>query len=187
MERQKQVWRAVTIILTILLIASSSVSVSAHQDSSPSPNGASPWHYSESWLLTGWYGEGLHQDWYGSSHYNEYYALDFGLPCGTRLYPLWDGMKVTRVDGHILEMTKTINGTLYRLRYMHLNQINVGIGAIVNTATVVGYSGNQGQSTGCHLHISTHRYNNDGWYYSIPPTFCGRTYPHDHATRWKGC
>jgi len=184
---QTRAYRVLAVLFVALLIGSSTSNVSAHQDGNPSPNGASPWHYSESWRLTNWYGEGLHQDYYNGSHYNEHYALDFGLPCWSRLYPLWDNMRVSRVDNHVIEMTKTIDGKQYRLRYMHLNQINVGVGAIVHTTTVIGYSGDKGQATGCHLHMAVHRLGSDGWYYSIPPMFCGRTYPQDYATSWRGC
>ena len=166
----------------------------AHQNGNPAPNGASPWHYSESWAITGsYYGEGYHVDWSGSAHYNDYYATDWAIPgagCGKRLYALYDGMTVTATGGYNnqVEMQKTINGARYRVRYLHLGQVTVGSGATVGTNTIVGYSGATGNASGCHLHLSVHRLNTaSGWWESVPPQFCGRTYPHDHVTRWKGC
>jgi murein DD-endopeptidase MepM/ murein hydrolase activator NlpD len=168
--------------------------VAAHQDPTPSPNGFSPWHYSESWAITGsWYNEGLHVDYYGGVHYNDPYAIDFAVPgdgCNKRLYALYDGMTVTAVDAGagLLEMRKTIGGQQYRVRYRHMNSIIPGVGATVHSTTLVGYSGNRGVSSGCHLHLSVHRFDaGSGWWRSIPPQFCGRTYPHDHSTRFRGC
>lgn len=178
--------------VVLVAVALAPSPAAAHNLSTASPNGVSPWLYSQSWRMAGsWYGEGLHVDMYGTSHYNDYYALDFSLPnapCNQRLYPIWDGMKVDTVDRSIgrLTMTKSINGITYRTKYMHMSSINYNPGAIVNTTTIVGYTGNLGQSSGCHLHISTHRWYNGTWY-SIPPKFCGRTYPHDHSTYFKGC
>ncbi|MCZ2526198.1 peptidoglycan DD-metalloendopeptidase family protein [Streptomyces sp. HB2AG] len=164
----------------------------AHSSSTPSPNGVSPWHYSESWTLIGsWYGEGLHVDYHNGEHYSDYYGLDFGLkgsPCYKRLYPIWDGMTVATVDRTIgrLTMTKYVNGVKWRIKYMHMDSINVNVGQTVGTTTLVGYTGNKGQSSGCHLHISTQHWSGSTWV-SHPPSFCGRTYPHDHTTAWKGC
>lgn len=52
-------------------------------------------------------------------HLNEHYALDFailGVGCWKRLYPICDGMTVTKVDTDVIEMQKTISGERYRLR-----------------------------------------------------------------------
>jgi murein DD-endopeptidase MepM/ murein hydrolase activator NlpD len=171
----------------------------AHEDSNPSPNGLSPWHWSESWAITGsWYGEGCHVDHAPTSdcpysgHFNDYYALDFAIPgdgCWKRVYPVWDVMTVAgRNDSNgMLDMRKTINGVQYRLRYYHLYNIRVTVGATIGTSTIVGYSGDTGLALGCHLHMGIHRLGSDGWWHSIPPMFCGRTYPRDHVTRFPGC
>ncbi len=189
------VQRLVGVFVVLFMCLTLAPQAAAHSSSTPSPNGstsASPWHYSESWTITGsWYGEGLHVDYYNGSHYSDYYALDFALkgsPCYKRLYPIWDGMTVATVDHTIgrLTMTKYINGVQWRLKYMHMDSINVSVGQTVGTTTIVGYTGNKGQSSGCHLHISTQHWSGSNWV-SHPPAFCGRTYPHDHTTAWKGC
>ena len=191
---QRMVARAKVPIASALLVSSVIASpggVSAHQDSRPAPNGSSPWHYSESWAITGsWYNEGLHNDYVSGQHYNDANAIDFSIPgdgCNKRLYAVYNGMRVTdvRPGEGMLEMQATIGGERYRVRYRHMSSIAVPVGATVGTNTIVGYSGNRGISSGCHLHLSVHRFS-DGWWRSIPPTFCGRQYPHDHATRWKG-
>ncbi|HET8680345.1 MAG TPA: M23 family metallopeptidase [Micromonosporaceae bacterium] len=163
---------------------------SAYRDPGwPSPNGTSPWLYSESWFISGsWYNEGYHTE-----TYNDYYAIDFANPyggCWRNLYAYWNGMTVTYVNHDIgsLYMTKSIDGWQYRVKYLHMAQINVAVGNVVGTNTLVGYSGTKGNSTGCHLHLSVHRYHPEtGWWHSIEPMFCGRTYPHDHVTWFPGC
>lgn len=152
----------------------------------PAPNGVSPWTYYESWKLDGsWYGEGLHID-----DYNDYYALDFGVGlCGKPLYPMYNNMTVVYVDpgtwGRI-DMEVTINGVRYKTKYLHLSSITVGVGSIVGTNTVIGYTGSR-QTSVCHLHMNIQKLKSDGQWWGIPPTFCGRNYPHDHATAWRGC
>jgi murein DD-endopeptidase MepM/ murein hydrolase activator NlpD len=182
-------------VVPLALVAMIAVgpSARAHQDSNPSPNGVSPWYYSESWAITGsWYGEGYHRDYINGAHYNDHYALDFAVPgagCNRRLYAMYPSMTVTAVDANngMMEMQKTIGGVRYRVRYWHMNSFRVGRGAVVGTTTIVGYSGNRGNASGCHLHLSMHRLNSNGSWYSIPPRFCGRTYPHNHSTRFRGC
>lgn len=152
----------------------------------PAPNGASPWLYSESWKLDGsWYGEGLHVD-----GYNDYYALDFGAGlCGKPLYPLYNNMKVVYVDSATwgrIDMEVTISGVKYKSKYLHLSRITVGVGSIVGTNTIIGYTGSKQTGT-CHLHMSIQKLKGDGQWWGIPPTFCGRNYPHDHVTAWRGC
>ena len=82
-------------------------------------------------------------------------------------------------------MTKVISGVTYRVKYMHMSRIDYNVGGIVDTIDVVGLTGDLGQASGCHIHIGVHRWYNSQWY-SIPPRFCGRTYP-DNATLWRGC
>lgn len=180
------------LLATCVFVPSSAL---AHQSSTPSPDGESPWYYTDSWVLSGsWYGEGLHTDYCGSppEHCSDYYALDFSKPsnpCNQNLYPIWDGMTIATIDRSIgrLTMTKVFNGVTWRIKYMHMETINYSVGRTVGTLNIVGTTGNRGQSSGCHLHISTQALNSSGIWVSHPPMFCGRTYPHDHTTAWRGC
>ena len=152
----------------------------------PAPNGVSPWYYAESWKLDGsWYDEGEHKD-----VYNDYYALDFGVGlCGKPLYPMYENMRVVYVDAATwgrIDMEVTIGGVRYKTKYLHLSSITVGVGSIVGTSTVIGYTGAK-QTGSCHLHLNTQKLKGDGLWWGIPPTFCGRNYPHDHVTAWRGC
>ena len=46
------------------------------------------------------------------------------------------------------------DGAKYRISYCHLDKINVEKGDAVNAGTKLGVSGNTGNSTGPHLHLT---------------------------------
>lgn len=172
-------------MLGMMMFPSNRVMAGQHVNE-PAPNGVSPWYYAESWKLDGsWYDEGLHKD-----TYNDFYALDFGLNlCNKPLYPMYNNMKVVYVDSGTwgrIDMEVNIGGVNYKTKYLHLNSITVGVGSIVGTNTIIGYTGNK-QTSNCHLHLNTQKLKSDGLWWGIPPTFCGRNYPHDHLTAWPGC
>lgn len=184
--------------LTVALLAMLAASVlpagtaSAHQDDSLAPNGVSPFLFNQPFVMTTWYGEGFHVDWYNGAHLNDHYALDLvptGGACGKALYPVYNGLTVNSVDrtNGTLDMRGTVGGQYHRLRYMHMETINVNPGQAVGTNTVVGTVGTRGNSTGCHLHISVHRLAGDGWFYSRRPQICGREIPHDHTATFASC
>ena len=54
-----------------------------------------------------------------------------------------------------------INGRYYTSYYCHLSAFNVSVGQIVTKDTVIGKSGNTGNSTGPHLHLGLA---NGRWY-----------------------
>ena len=166
---------------------------SAHQDPNPSPNGRSPWNVAESWYLTQAYGVNRHKDYYDGMHLNAHYSLDFDGDCGKRVYPIYNGMRVTTIKKSAsisprpdeIQMQATINGVSYKLTYLHLSRINVSVGQSVGTDTVVGLVGDLGHTNGCHLHMQVHRLHSGGQWYSIPPKFCGRTYT--TGAWYRGC
>lgn len=175
---------AVAAMLAILIFPTTWALAGQHVNE-PAPNGVSPWIYSEAWVLYGsWYGEGLHVD-----TYNDYYALDFGNQCNKPMYAMYNNMTVNYVDSATwgrLDLTVNINGVNYKTKYLHLSSITKGVGTIVGTNTIVGYTGSK-QTTSCHIHLNTQKLKSDGLWWGIPPTFCGRNYPHDHVTAWSGC
>ncbi|HSH62429.1 MAG TPA: M23 family metallopeptidase [Acidimicrobiales bacterium] len=191
-QQRKKIRKVLTLLVLVLgLVAVQPANPAvAHQDYSAAPNGYSPWYYQESYQISGnWYNEGTHKDYVNGVHYNDYHAIDFGMPCGRRLYAMYDGMTVKYANHNdgTLEMHKNIGGRTFSVMYRHMDQINVGVGASVGSNTMVGYSGTKGYSTGCHLHLSVRVLGPDGKWYSIQPQFCGRTYPHDHRTYFRGC
>lgn len=54
------------------------------------------------------------------------------------------------------------DGTRLQCTYMHLSEIGVKVGDIVNAGNQLGVSGNSGSSTGPHLHLETKFYNSNG-------------------------
>ncbi|MBQ2409509.1 MAG: M23 family metallopeptidase, partial [Bacilli bacterium] len=60
----------------------------------------------------------------------------------------WDG------TGYVVYVYHNINGVKYTSVYEHLDRYNTYVGAIVDKNTVIAFSGNTGNSTGPHLHLS---------------------------------
>ena len=92
-----------------------------------------------------------------------YYALhngtDFGAGCGARLYAGASGTVMSTyydaVYGNRLYLNVgQVNGKNLTLVYNHLSGYAVGQGAHVSRGQTVGYVGDTGWSTGCHLHFT---------------------------------
>ncbi len=115
------------------------------------------------------------------------YAFDFGLPLGSPLVAIADGV-VTHVfdetgpgdpcyNGGGMECSALANyvtmlhadGT--KSIYMHLQEVSVGVGENVSIGSQVGLSGSTGWSTGRHAHVM--RMEDCGGYYcqSVPLVF----------------
>ena len=87
-----------------------------------------------------------------------HYGFDIGIPIGTPVYAIaagkvasfnyWDG------TGYVVYVYHNINGVKYTSVYEHLDRYNTYVGAIVDKNTVIAFSGNTGNSTGPHLHLS---------------------------------
>lgn len=101
---------------------------------------------------------------YGSP--NNHAAIDISTPIGTSVYSVSSG-RVAKViysnkgGGNQIIIHHMINGKYYTSYYCHLSAINVSVGSIVTKDTVIGKSGNTGNSTGPHLHLGLA---NGRWY-----------------------
>ncbi|MEG0138051.1 MAG: peptidoglycan DD-metalloendopeptidase family protein [Bacilli bacterium] len=121
------------------------------------PNDTAFWRPTAHGIISSYFGPRSY--WYnGQMVYDFHYGLDISIPIGTPVYPVAGG-KVVAVDyypgtGNILYMHHNVNGVQYTSAYEHLNGFNVPVGTIVDKNTVIAYSGNTGQSTGPHLHLS---------------------------------
>ena len=92
----------------------------------------------------------------GSS--NNHFAVDISMPIGTTVYAVAPGIvKMTKSTssgcGNQIAIHHYVNGAYYTSYYCHLSQIGVREGAVVTKDTVIGKSGNTGNSTGPHLHL----------------------------------
>ncbi len=95
-----------------------------------------------------------------------------GNPEGTAVYAIANGMVGKIVNrsscgGNMVYIYHTVNGVQYTSTYMHLLSINVKVGDMVTSETVIGKVGGGAStksydkcSTGAHLHLSLAK----GWY-----------------------
>ncbi len=93
-------------------------------------------------------------------YYGLHNGIDFGAGCGQALYAGADGTVIDTyyddVYGNRLFLNVgMVNGKNLVLVYNHLSGYNVREGARVSRGSVVGYAGDTGWSTGCHLHFTT--------------------------------
>jgi murein DD-endopeptidase MepM/ murein hydrolase activator NlpD len=85
-------------------------------------------------------------------------ALDYGVPVGTSVYATMGGKVVyagwnNEGYGNLVIVEKGE----YRTYFAHLSKIPVRVGEKVDAGTVIGLSGNTGNSTGPHLHYEIRR------------------------------
>ncbi|MDO5049609.1 MAG: peptidoglycan DD-metalloendopeptidase family protein [Actinomycetaceae bacterium] len=84
-------------------------------------------------------------------------GTDYGAPCGVPALATANGVvtevSYNSVSGNYVTLNYgLIGGNSYQSMYIHLQGAAVGVGQQVKRGQVVGYVGNTGGSTGCHLH-----------------------------------
>ena len=149
--------------LLFLVLASGAWALTTHAPELPFAQGedcpfplAAPWPTGETWMAGNggsYYGEGAHQG-------SEYYAVDFnridGPALGQPIYAAADGLVIWSgwLDGYgNCVMLSHRFGVV--TTYAHfVRPPSVSVGQTVTTATVLGYCGSTGNSTGPHLHFS---------------------------------
>ena len=95
-------------------------------------------------------------------YYGLHNGTDFGAGCGQPLFASARGTVIEtyydEVYGNRLYLgIGKVNGANITLVYNHLSRYKVGKGARVGRGDVVGYVGQTGWSTGCHLHFTVLR------------------------------
>lgn len=127
---------------------------------------------------------------------NLHAAVDIAMPIGTPVYSVASG-RVAKViysnsgGGNQIIIHHQINGKYYTSYYCHLNSINVVAGTIVTKDTLIGKSGNTGNSTGPHLHLglANGRWYTDYYAYYGDSGFVGKSFdPRDviiFPAKWK--
>lgn len=98
--------------------------------------------------------------------YNYHAAVDISTPIGTPVYSVAPGLVTKTIKsgsggGNQIIIQHNINGRYYTSYYCHLSVIGVSAGTVVTKDTVIGKSGNTGNSTGPHLHLGLA---NGRWY-----------------------
>ena len=184
-------------ILTLFLLVTTYlgfITLSAHIPSAyadtfnPGPALRLPWNGPAYPIIGFSYGCGDHQDNRKTQNYDDSYAIDFGLPQGTPVTAVADGIvrSASFPSGvalgnyvyveHTLADHKTLSGFVSLYGHLSNNQI-VPSGTFVTQGTTIGISGNTGHSSGAHLHFSLRaNYNGSNLWgnsqtgaYSIPP------------------
>lgn len=95
----------------------------------------------------------------GGTYYEDFhYGLDISVPVGTPVYAVANGTVASRMywsgTGYALYIYHIVNGVKYTSVYEHLSSYAASVDQNVTKDTIVAYSGNTGQSSGPHLHIS---------------------------------
>jgi murein DD-endopeptidase MepM/ murein hydrolase activator NlpD len=89
---------------------------------------------------------------YGPGHL----GIDITAPEGSNVYAAGSGVVTMAQDGYNYGYGKVIqidHGNGYVTVYAHLSQINVGVCQSVAQGSLIGLSGNTGNSFGAHLHF----------------------------------
>lgn len=81
-------------------------------------------------------------------------GVDFAAACGSPVYAAAAGRvsaaNYSQSAGNLVHIE---HGGGLQTRYFHLQRSVVGVGAQVSQGQLIGYVGNTGRSTGCHLHF----------------------------------
>lgn len=101
-------------------------------------------------------------------------GIDLATGCGTPIFAAAEGtIAMTYWDGGGGGNMVTINHPNgWQTRYAHMiGWAVVGQGSYVSAGQVVGYVGNTGASTGCHLHFEMRPNQDNGWYDFVNPAW----------------
>ncbi len=165
----------------------------------PAPNGVSPWSSARAFPIEYYYGERDHSD-----TMNAYYAVDWLIPCGTPLYPIYDEMRVESLSKppsniNSVLLRKTIDGRDILVSYSSLQSFNnLKVGQIVRLGQVIGWSGDTYvfyfQTRRCHLRFETEEMVYDAnnatpgiYNFSIPQRFCNNGPDWIKGVLYSGC
>lgn len=101
-------------------------------------------------------------DFNGTGYY-DHTGIDFGAPCGTPIYAPANGTvtlagqtNVVWGGGNVLWISHGVmQGNALMTVFYHNSAVLVSAGQTVQRGQLVAYSGNTGNSTGCHAHFET--------------------------------
>ena len=117
------------------------------------PSDTNFWRPTSTGLITSEFG---YRTLWGRPDYH--YGLDTGNPIGTPVHSIAAGKVFSHNywpgTGYVVYVHHMVNGQRYTSVYEHLSRYNSYIGQIVTKDSVIAYSGNTGESSGPHLHLS---------------------------------
>jgi len=102
-------------------------------------------------LVSQWFGE--HPEWYKRFGLAGHNGIDYAVPVGTTVLAAHAGIIEVGIDPPGYGNYVRVIGTQYTTLYAHLSRISVVKGQKVSVGTILGVSGNTGNSTGPHLHF----------------------------------
>lgn len=79
--------------------------------------------------------------------------MDIAIPTGTRVYATHDGTVTEAGYSNSYGNYVVMEQDGYVTKYAHMDSLSVSAGQFIEKNTVIGASGNTGNSTGSHLHI----------------------------------
>jgi len=98
---------------------------------------------------------------YGGFYTWEHEGIDFSMPVGVPIFACASGMVifawVKDGYGNCVRLEHLHNGKKWWTWYGHLSAIGVKVGRTVVAGETVGASGNTGNTTGAHLHLTVQR------------------------------
>ncbi len=104
------------------------------------------------WPVSQTFGE--NPDWYTQFNLLGHNGVDFALPVGQPIYAMTSGRVVeARDDPKGYGLFVKVETSFGNWLVAHLSQFRVSVGQQVGPGTVVGLSGNSGNSTGPHVHV----------------------------------
>lgn len=103
-------------------------------------------------LVSQWFSE--HPEWYKRFGLAGHNGVDYAVPVGTTVLAMHAGIIEVGSDPPGYGNYVRVVGGQYTTLYAHLERISVAKGQRVSVGTVLGVSGNTGNSTGPHLHVA---------------------------------
>lgn len=116
-------------------------------------------------------------------------GIDFGLPVGTPVFPCSDGRVVIAGErngyGLCVRLQHTHNENKWWTWYGHLSVVSVLVGTIVRAGDLIGRSGNTGNTTGPHLHLTVQNESDTTLLPGLNPILRGCVDPR-RFVQWQG-
>lgn len=105
--------------------------------------------------ISSWFGKRKAPKKGASSNHN---GIDIRVPVGTPIVAVADGkvIEARKASGYgkMVVLEHKVNGKIVTSEYGHISRWTVNKGQTISQGQVIAYSGNEGTSTGAHLHLT---------------------------------